>query len=261
MTSSHSKRPLRTALWLSFLFAKLLPAQAFEAASISPHSRNEPSCYCTVKQRSTAGRVESLKIDTSLQALVAWAYHAKVVDVHGPQWTIKDSWDITARAADPASPDELRVMLRHLLETRFQLKVNVTKRPGAVCTLSIAPGGFKGVKSDSGTTAQIITARDPDGSQMVTATSFSMDDFSGFVGVALSPEFSLCRDETHVERLFDFKLHFFGLPTDQTPAGEHSPVRPSFMEAVHTQVGVQVKKARGPVDSIEILEAAPPTAN
>lgn len=59
----------------------------------------------------------------------------------GPSWMSKDRFDIEAKAERPRTIDELHVMLQHLLEERFHLKVQRTTREQSAWALVVAERG------------------------------------------------------------------------------------------------------------------------
>jgi uncharacterized protein (TIGR03435 family) len=49
--------------------------------------------------------------------------------VGGADWTRRERFDVNARIVGPRTPGDLRIMVRHLLEDRFALRVHREKRP------------------------------------------------------------------------------------------------------------------------------------
>src|SRR5580692_7504095 len=61
----------------------------------------------------------------------------------GPAWMSSDRFNIMAKSARPRTSDELHLMLAHLLEERFQLKVRREDRQEPVWNLVVDKGGPK----------------------------------------------------------------------------------------------------------------------
>ena len=61
----------------------------------------------------------------------------------GPAWMNADRFDIEAKAARPRTSDELHVMLQHLIEDRFHLKVRREARQETVWALVVDKSGSK----------------------------------------------------------------------------------------------------------------------
>jgi uncharacterized protein (TIGR03435 family) len=61
----------------------------------------------------------------------------------GPGWLNTDEYDIEAKAASAANPEQFRLMLRTLLADRFRLAVHSEKNEGRVYALVAGKGGSK----------------------------------------------------------------------------------------------------------------------
>src|SRR5215831_20290032 len=61
----------------------------------------------------------------------------------GPAWVSSDGFDIEANAEGNASREQIRLMLRTLLEDRFHLKLRRETRAIGVYELTLAKGGAK----------------------------------------------------------------------------------------------------------------------
>jgi uncharacterized protein (TIGR03435 family) len=81
--------------------------------------------------------------NVSLRAAIQWAYEVKDFQVSAPGWLETERYDIVAKAADPAMPAQLRLMLRTLLAERFQLKLHSETKELPVYALLVARGGPK----------------------------------------------------------------------------------------------------------------------
>jgi uncharacterized protein (TIGR03435 family) len=82
--------------------------------------------------------------NATLKRLIFEAYAVPYSRIAGgPGWLDSDEFDIDARAAGAAGPDELRRMLRALLTERFGLAVHTETKEGRVYALVVARGGAK----------------------------------------------------------------------------------------------------------------------
>ena len=80
----------------------------------------------------------------TLAILVATAYDLEVFQVSGgPAWASTDRFDVEAKPERPATPAQMRQMLRALLADRFQLACHGAMRPVAAYALVVAKGGPK----------------------------------------------------------------------------------------------------------------------
>jgi uncharacterized protein (TIGR03435 family) len=74
---------------------------------------------------------------------MAWAYRADEHEISGPGWLDTQDFDITAKAAGPASSDQLRLMLQAMLEERFQLAIHREQKILPLYLLLVGKSGPK----------------------------------------------------------------------------------------------------------------------
>jgi uncharacterized protein (TIGR03435 family) len=58
-----------------------------------------------------------------------------------PDWALKDSFDIHARATEKPTKDQMRIMVRSLLEDRFKLAIHIEVRQTSALALELAKPG------------------------------------------------------------------------------------------------------------------------
>ena len=77
--------------------------------------------------------------------LLIRAFGVVAAQMEGPEWLNADRYDVTAKAdtSKELSPDELRPMLRKLLEERFALKYHRETKTLPVYSLTVAKTGMK----------------------------------------------------------------------------------------------------------------------
>lgn len=114
------------------------PSRAeFEAASIKP-SASARLLGTMVRD----GKLTATGI--SLKNLMAVAYDVREAEIlGGPNWVRSERYDISAKAAGPASTAELKLMIRALREDRFQLKTRREMKEMPVYALIAAKNGTK----------------------------------------------------------------------------------------------------------------------
>ena len=78
---------------------------------------------------------------TPLRELVTWAYRVDERNLSGANLLGDRFYNITAKAAGPATPDEMRPMLQMLLEQRFKLALHHEQKILPVYSLTVAKGG------------------------------------------------------------------------------------------------------------------------
>lgn len=107
------------------------PVTEFEVAEIRP---SRPGAAQNANMRN--GRLEAIAF--SMKELITLAYDVDDTMVTGGEkWLDSDHFDIVAKAAPSASFEELRAMLRTLLEQRFKLVVHKEDQPVPVYALTL----------------------------------------------------------------------------------------------------------------------------
>ena len=106
------------------------PAPAFEVASIKRNKSGDGFISVSLSpQRPTFTNVPA-------RQLIVRAYNVQPFQVvGGPSWITSDRFDITAKAPDSATPQQMNDMLQSLLADRFKLKVHRESRQGDVYRL------------------------------------------------------------------------------------------------------------------------------
>ena len=107
-------------------------ALAFEVASI--------------KERTTAasgGFAQSpdqfIRVNTSLRELIGYAFDVQRFQIiGGPSWVNVTRYDVNGKAPGAPTSEQMRLMVRRLLEERFQLKVSMTIQQMPVHVLRMA---------------------------------------------------------------------------------------------------------------------------
>src|SRR5215469_158862 len=124
----------------------------FDAASIKLANAPEPGR--AAKAMGMAGRIETspgrLSVRTAtLQDLIEAAYDVADYQVSGgPAWVKSERFAMEAKSANPASREQLLLMVRPLLVERFQLSFHRETRQFAVYALELAKNGPKFQKTE-----------------------------------------------------------------------------------------------------------------
>ncbi len=125
----------------ALLLAITAAAQTFDVASVkaNPHPVGKDYRGAVV-----LGPDRVAARNVSLKGLIVEAYHVQPFQVTGgPNWLDLDEFDIDARAAGPASKEQLRSMLQALLTERFHLGLRHDTKEMRVYALSVDKGGPK----------------------------------------------------------------------------------------------------------------------
>jgi len=133
---------LIVALQLSALsFAQAQAAHPiFEVASVRPSQHEVGPDYnnqITYSGDRFTGR------NVTLKRLIAEALHCQINQVTGPAWIDRNEYDIEARLPTGTDHPQIALMLRTLLDARFQLKEHEESRDMRVYELTVARNGPK----------------------------------------------------------------------------------------------------------------------
>jgi uncharacterized protein (TIGR03435 family) len=223
----------------------------------------------------------------SLRFLVTYAY-GPLFDFQlmgGPGWQTSRYFDIHATTERAAPPDEMRLMLRTLLEERFQLRVHTETREMPIYALVVARDGRLGANirpsaidcNDPAVIAKRrtldltqgvpcmimpVTSRVPGGSTL-RANGVSMEVLANFLPGVTG---RLIQDRTGLGGLYDWELTYdrgVASPPAQPPDGGVPPVPslpqgPALTTALQEQLGLKLESTRGPVEVLVIDSAALP---
>jgi len=237
----------------------------FEVASVKPSA---PGGQGGIIRQMPGGQTYHAE-NMPLRVVMTVAYTVTDRQISGgPSWMSTDRFDIEAKAARPRTPDELHVMLQHLLEERFQLKVRRETREEQVWALILDKGGSK------------MPVHDPEdmdyppiGGQMITGADGGVCPGLAGHNVTMSYfAFVLSRtmDRTVIDRTglpahYDVNLQY--LPDALRLAGTDSgspaisPDCADLPSALPKQLGLRLESAKGPVAFLVVEHAEKPTGN
>ena len=182
----------------------------FDVASIKPTAEPCPP-KCGLIRPLPGNRVYHAEGST-LRSLMTIAYSVTPKQIAGgPGWVDTDRFDIDAKTPQPRTSDELHIMLGHLLEDRFQLKLKHETREQAVWALTVAKGGSKLTTHDPEDQdyppiRQQLT-RNADGSVCPTllVQNATMNYFAFFLSRGLDRQVI---DRTELPARYDFNFQF-----------------------------------------------------
>jgi uncharacterized protein (TIGR03435 family) len=238
----------------------------FEVASVKPSAGCPPACGL-IRQMPGGLRYHGEGVPLRVAITVAYTVTDRQIS-GGPSWMSTDRFDIEAKAARPGTSEELHVMLQHLLEERFRLKVRREKRDEPVWALVLDKSGSKMPVHDPGD-----LDRPPMGLQAVRGSDGSI--CGGLAGHNATMEylaFTLSRwtDRTVIDRTglparYDVNLQFLpdaaktAAPDGGGPA--FSPDCADLPAALPKQLGLRLESAKGPVPYLVVEHAEKPTEN
>jgi uncharacterized protein (TIGR03435 family) len=233
--------------------AQTPPRPTFEVASVKRNVSLDNSGGMRVEP---GGRFQA--VNAPVFWLVASAYSESLGAlrpsqiINAPGWLQSEHYDIIAKAADPSDMstfDKTRLLLRSLLEDRFQLRVHREQRQMAIYALVRATANgvlgpkFRQSVADCLTeSAKCGFVGGPVG--QVKADSITMDILTQLLGNAAD---RIVVDRTGLHGGFAIDLEW---SPDQTASD-----KPSIFTAVQEQLGLKLESTKGPVDVLVIDHA------
>jgi uncharacterized protein (TIGR03435 family) len=232
----------------------------FEVATIKPSNPAAQGKLLTIKGR------QVLTINTSLSDLISYAYglHTRQV-VGGPSWMGSDKYDITGQPEGQGMPNQnqMRTMIRALLEDRFKLTTHRETRELPAYALVVGPGGPKMTKNDSnpnGLPGLLFR-----GLGVLPATNATMGDFAGVMQLAVLDRPVI--DRTGLQGRWDFTLTWTPDETQFASFGVRIPTStdpnapPVLFTAVQEQLGLKFDSVRAPVEVLVVDRVEKPSEN
>ena len=270
-------------------------APAFEAASIKPTTRDNPTSTSTFFQRSSQLSI----INHPLRLLMAIAFDFDVNEMNArivglPGWAETDGWDIQAAAGTPSTTQK-RVMLQALLAERFKLTYHRETRQLPVFALSLQNAGRTGPQlrpsSDEATCqpnpnagATEPTWRTPleavaallrngpcgrvlggvlpgDRTQAwAGGRRVSLATFAASLGEQTPLERPIVLDRTGLDGLFDIAM-LWNPQIQELAANAGDQTGLTFVQALREHLGLSLRRETGPVEVIVVDRVEKPTTD
>ena len=259
---------------LLFLLAVVAaPAQPrFEVVSVKPNNSLDRAVRINFP---SPGRFVAQNVWLRFLIQNAWNVRDYQV-VAGPGWAASDRFDIEAKGDAKASREEMRLMLQHLLEDKFQLTIHHESRNLPLYRLVAAPDGSKLHEPEKGRCleqgAQPAPGKPECGSsewspRSLSGTAITMQQFTAMLQNILQRPVI---DQTGFGGPFDVTLNWV---PDQTTPGLLAPgveppplpatndSGPTIFNAIAESLGLRLQASKGPVDILVIDRAEKPPAN
>ena len=209
----------------------------------------------------------------TISHLIFFAYNLRSYQrIEGPDWILRDRFEIDAKAAGDAPTEQIRLMVRSLLEDRFRLVLRIEKREMRVLKLLLARGdgrlgpNIQRVEGDctpeNAAKARALLPRMPPterGDAMMTGGCVPLSGFTDMLSIDTINNFGLpVLDETGLTGRFIYSMRFASPKPDPGVA----PSRwPSFATALQEQLGFRLEEGRSLIEMLVIDSIQQPTAN
>ena len=237
------------------------PAQ-YEVASIKPNTSDDVRLAFRIEPDGTLSAM-----GITLKRLMMTAFNVQGFRiVGGPGWVASSRWDVQAKRDGGTSPDQIRQMLRALLEERFQLRSHSETRKMPVYELVVDGKGPKvpaAKDSAAKKTVQVATGS-------IRLTNATPATFASQLSYALGAPVI---NKTSLSGQFDFAIDWTPQPGEDggpttsglPPATEERSALitdgPSIFTAIREQLGLHLKSGRGPVEVVVIDDVQMPSVN
>jgi uncharacterized protein (TIGR03435 family) len=185
---------------------------------------------------------------------IRWAYEVQEYQVTGPDWMYADKFEITGKAARPASRAEMRLMVRALLAERFQLALHREQKEMAIFAIVAAKNAAAKLKprkaaADGESGMKILGP-----GLRVSFTRQPLSDLAGFLST-LTAVGRPVLDKSGFAGLYSLELD---LNEAAKPGTED---RPSVSTVLQEQLGLNLEPRRSPIEVLVIDRVERPSGN
>ena len=235
-------KPL-TLLSLAMPLALAQPAE-FDVVSILPNHTGEQSYSIRTPP---GGRFTARNI--TVKTLILYALDIKDFQLANlPGWCDSERYDIEAKSSTQTTigPEQLRPLIRKVLESRFLLAVHRETKDLALYSLVESKGGAK-LHPNTG----IPTHSTDWGSDHINAIAVTVAEFGRLLEAQLD---RVVVNDTGIQGAFDFRLTW---ASDQKPDAPG----PSLFTAIQEQYGLKLESKKGPVAITVVDRVERPSAN
>jgi len=243
-------------------YGQSVPQTHFEVASVKPGG----DLFATRPQRSP-GR---FRWTTEIDYLVGYAYFldfSRIVGAFGPG--VGPIYTVEAAFDPAATDDQVRLMLQSLLAERFKLRFHRVTKEVDGYALSIGKNGIKMKEANAAGDAAPPPKPGKDAPPAASADSFVSASIPG-AGVVLitGRRASISRlaetlqrflelplwDRTGLSGIYDFEFRYA-----QNVGADIQEDAPSLATALRENLGLTLRKQKGPLESLVIDHIEPPS--
>jgi uncharacterized protein (TIGR03435 family) len=210
-----------------------LSAQTFDIASVKRSASKSGSDALPIQQDPTRINYSGV----TLKSVLAMAYGFTADQIAGPKWLGDERFDIVGTLPAGATPQQIPVMLQHLLAERFGMIVHEENKTTTFSALVPAKGGVKMKNVEK----PEISATVDLASDSIQLKGYTMPAFARFLSTSMGRPVV---DETGVQGTFDITLYL-----------SMADIRTGKIRIAIQQLGLQFENRTGPVKSLVVDKA------
>jgi uncharacterized protein (TIGR03435 family) len=224
-------------------------APAFAVASIRPSAEAVKFEHDGITE-TTPGSVHMR--DVTVATCITWAYGIQHGQLSGPAWIEADHFDIMAKADEPVKDEQLKLMMRALLEERFKLAFHHDQKEMRAYVLTVTKTGQK-LKQAA---ADEVPLRQNSAMGSVVR-ALTMQEFADFISGPLQRPVV---DKTGLTGRWDFAFDFTNyLP--KTPEGERPDFEGVLNATLQGEVGLKLESEKTMVEVLVVDRVEKPSPN
>lgn len=248
--------PVLCAMLAAWPSAAQTPGSTFEVVSVKKLEGRPP-----VNAARTAAGVFT-RTNVTLAALVQFAYNVLDFEiVGGPGWIREDRFDVDARAAGDLSAEQMRPLVRALLEDRFKLVARREQREMRHSALVMARDDRR---LGAALKPCVDSSAKPDRPPLVPRDAMVLvgrcQSMAGIAKIVATFLQTPVLDRTSMDGTWDFQIAFAD-PRRLSAGGITDPNVPSLATVLQEELGLKLESMRGPVDVVVIESVQQPTEN
>jgi uncharacterized protein (TIGR03435 family) len=213
---------------------------AFDVATVKASESFE--AQGAIRIGTTAAHGELRMAGSTLRNLIRWAYSVRSNQVIGPAWIDSEHYDVVAKGAADSAEDQLRLMLRALLEERFKLALHRETRELPSYILAVGKNGAKLHTAEGDGPSRFFPGR-----AGVSAQHVTLDRFAELLANRLDRPVV---NATTLTGVYDIDLKW----TPDAAAASDDP-GPSVFTAIQEQLGLRLEAKKTPTDVLVIDRA------
>jgi uncharacterized protein (TIGR03435 family) len=252
---------------------------SFEVASVKPAPPPDGTPQTRVNVRGGPGTDSPGQFtcqNCGLALLVTQAYGLNRIRLSGPDWIYSTRFHVAAKIPEGTTREQFPLMLQNLLADRFKLTAHFEKKEMQAYELTVAKGGPK-MKPSSEDSAVPPTPPADQPRFFTSKIDTGKTTMESLASTLATPLGAPVQDATGLKGRYDVTLFWVGTravmgrgraggfpsPDGNVPPPGPDPDRgPDIFDAVRTQLGLELKQKKGPVDILVIDHAEKvPTEN